>query len=110
MKRAFIVLLLLVFATGPAAAQSEDGSSLMERGAQQFLEGLLLEMEPAWAELQTFLEEMGPALAELMEEVKDWSNYEPPEILENGDIIIRRKPDLPAPVPDAPAPPAQIEL
>ena len=39
--------------------------------------------------------EMGPALAEIADKVEDWSRYEAPEILPNGDIIIRRKPDLP---------------
>ena len=57
------------------------------------------------------MDEMGPAMIELMDEVKDWSAYEAPEILENGDIIIRRKPQEPAPEisPDPTAPP-QIEL
>lgn len=88
---------LCAFCASASAAQEEDGSSLMERGAQQFLEGLLQEMEPAWRELQGFMDAMGPAMIELMDEVKDWSAYEPPEILENGDIIIRRKPDQPGP-------------
>ncbi len=82
----------------------------MEQGAELFFEGLRKEMEPALDELlgmadefgpamQSFLQEMGPALAELAAEVKDWSAYEVPEILPNGDIIIRKKPieDLPEP-------------
>ena len=81
----------------------------MERGAQQFLEGLLQEMQPAWEEMRGFMEEMGPAMMDLMEEVKDWSVYEPPEILENGDIIIRRKPEAPA-IPEQAEPAPQIEL
>ena len=83
---------------------------MMERGAQQFLEGLLKEMEPAWQQMQGFMDEMGPAMLELMEEVKDWSVYEAPEILENGDIIMRRKiPQDDAPLPDMDASP-NIEL
>ena len=82
---------------------------MMERGAQQFLEGLLKEMQPAWAEMRCFMEELGPAMKDFVEEVKDWSAYDPPEMLENGDIILRRKPDVaPAPEPADPAP--QIEL
>ena len=79
--------------------------------AQQFLEGLLQEMEPAWRELQGFMDAMGPAMIELMDEVQDWSAYEPPEILDNGDIIIRRKPQVPDTEagPDQEQPP-QIEL
>lgn len=94
-----------------ASAQDQDAPSMLERGAQQFLEDLLLEMEPAWRELQGFMDEMGPAMLGIMEEVKDWSAYEPPEILDNGDIIIRRKPPeaVPELAPDPQIPP-QIEL
>ena len=88
----------------PAQAQEEDGQSLMERGAELFFEGLRQEMEPTLDELlgladqfgpamQSFLQEMGPALADLAATVEDWSVYEAPEILPNGDIIIRRKPE-----------------
>ena len=103
------VILALSLAT-PAMAEDEDsGRSLMERGAQMLMEGLLREMEPALEDLQgmaqdigpalqDFTAQMGPALRDLLAEVEDWSVYEPPEVLDNGDIIIRRKPD-PVPVP-----------
>ena len=88
----------------PAHAQEDEGRSLMERGAELFFEGLAQEMAPALDDLrgmaeqfgpsmQSFFEEMGPAFAEIMSEVEDWSVYEMPEILPNGDIIIRRKVD-----------------
>lgn len=78
----------------------------MERGFEMFLDGLMQELEPRLEELEglstqmgaamrSFLEEMGPALGALIQRVEDWSVYEPPEILPNGDIIIRRKPDAP---------------
>lgn len=100
MKR-LIFIATLACAT-PALAQEEDGPSLMERGAQMLMEGLLQEIEPAIDDLQGMAEEfgpalrdfatqMGPALRSLLDEVEDWSAYHPPEILENGDIIIRRK-------------------
>lgn len=96
-------LLILALASPAAAQESEDAPSLMERGAQMFLEGLMQEVEPRLDDLQDlskefgpalrgFFEEMGPALGGLLEQVEDWSAYEPPEILPNGDIIIRRKP------------------
>lgn len=88
----------------PAAAQQteDDNFNLMEEGARLFFRGLMDEMEPALRELEgmareirpnlrSFVREMGPALRELMTEVEDWSAYHPPEILPNGDIIIRRK-------------------
>jgi len=87
----------------------------MERGAQLFFEGLMQEMSPALEEmskllddagpaLQNFMVEMGPKLREVLDEVEDWSAYEAPEVLENGDIIMRRK----APAPEVEQP--QIDL
>jgi hypothetical protein len=111
MKRIRIIALMAVMSANPTAAQDEDsGTSMMERGAQEFLEGLLLEMEPAWRELQAFMDAMGPAMIDLMEQVKDWSVYEPPEILGNGDIIIRRKPEKDEKPAPALEPSPQIEL
>ncbi|WP_299144681.1 hypothetical protein [uncultured Tateyamaria sp.] len=122
MKRVLIPLLLILAA--PAAAQDDatpdQGLSLMERGAQMLMEGLLREMEPALEDLQgmaedvgpalrDFAQQMGPALRGLLDDVQDWSVYEPPEMLDNGDIIIRRKPAPdPAPVPSPPG--AEIEI
>ena len=105
MKRLILIGATALFAA-PAAAQDEGGKSLMEQGAELFFEGLRKEMEPALEDLlglaeqfgpamQSFIEEMGPALAEIGGKVKDWSAYEAPEMLPNGDIIIRRKPDAP---------------
>ena len=37
---------------------------------------------------------MGPALIELMAKIDDITAYYPPEILPNGDIIMRRKTPL----------------
>lgn len=107
MKQLLIPAFVAVSLTAcPLAAQDqegENGSSLMERGAELFWKGLREEMAPSLQELmskigpsmQSFLAEMGPALAEIADKVEDWSRYEAPEILPNGDIIIRRKPDLP---------------
>lgn len=99
----------------PVFAQEDDGPSLMERGAELFFEGLAQEMAPALNDLrgmaeqfgpsmQSFLEEMGPAFVDILEQVKDWSVYEVPEVLPNGDIIIRRKvvPQEETPEPDIP--------
>ncbi len=94
----------------------------MRRGMELFLEGLQDELSPALREfselaaeagpaLRDFLEEMGPAFAEMLNEVRDWSAYHPPEILPNGDIILRKKQpgEMPEP-PAAPEPKEQIEL
>jgi hypothetical protein len=106
------ILISLLCLSAPALAQEgqeDDGLSLMERGAQMLMEGLMREMEPALDDLQglaqefgpalgDFVAQMGPAMRDLLEQVEDWGVYAPPEILENGDIIIRRKP--PEDVPD----------
>ena len=75
------------------------------------MEGILKEMEPTLDNLQglademgpalrSFAEEMGPALTDLLAKVEDWSVYHPPEILPNGDIILRKK--LPEETPHDP--------
>lgn len=119
-----VVSLVAVLTVFPliAGAEEERGLSLMERGAQLFMEGILKEMEPAIDEfsgltekmgpaLKNFATEMGPKLTELLEQVDDWSAYTAPEMLPNGDIIIRRKPDHPMVPPETPTEPEpQIEL
>ena len=96
-----IALCVALAAPLPALAQEteQDGSSAMERGLRLFLDGLMDEMGPALdglqefgPELRNFMAEMGPSLRDLMGEIKDWSVYKAPEVLPNGDIIIRRKP------------------
>ncbi|SFE91112.1 hypothetical protein SAMN04488523_11215 [Sulfitobacter brevis] len=103
-------------------APSERGLSLMERGARLFMEGILDEMEPALdgveglaqqmaPALRNFAKEMGPKLSEILEDVEDWNAYQAPEMLPNGDIIIRRKPDHPLVPPETPTEPEpQIEI
>ncbi len=102
----FILIGLLAMASPVQADDKAEGKSLMQQGADLFLRGLSEQMEPALEDLKTlteemgpqmmaFLSHMGPVLGDLMDEVEDWSRYEAPEILPNGDIIIRRKPDLP---------------
>lgn len=110
MKHIFIPALvsLSILTTPVVAEDSDNGTSLMERGAELFWEGLRKEMAPSLEELerlmdtigpsmQSFLSEMGPALAEIAGKVEDWSIYESPEILPNGDIIIRKKQPEPEP-------------
>jgi len=105
MKQIAPIALALSMMAAPAAA--EDEKSLMEQGAELFFRGLMSEMEPTIDELrdlaqdfgptmQQFAEDMGPALADLLDVIDNIGHYQSPEILPNGDIIIRRKPDAPA--------------
>lgn len=64
----------------PATAQDgdvEEGMDLLSEGTRLLLRGLLAEMEPALRDLKGAIEGM--------------QSYHPPEMLPNGDIIIRRK-------------------
>ncbi len=116
MKQIAFALALTMSALPAHAQEADEGFDLMEEGAKLLLRGLMTEMEPALRELEDFADEvgpamklladeMGPALAELMAQIDDIRNYEPPEVLPNGDIIIRRRPDAPEFEPGA-----EIEL
>ena len=76
-----IVFVMAVWlAALPASAQEgdvEEGMDLLSEGTRLLLRGLLAEMEPALRELRGALDEL--------------NSYHPPEMLPNGDIIIRRK-------------------
>ncbi len=117
MKQIAALTLALGLVVTPAMAEdhvapeTEDGFNLIEEGARMLMRGLMAEMEPAIKDLREGLEEMGPAfaefahsvgpaLAELFNQVDDFRNYEAPEFLPNGDIIIRRSPDAPVWQPD----------
>jgi hypothetical protein len=103
MKQIILAASLGLLTVTPVFAEEDKrGLSLMEEGARLFMEGILREMEPAIDELEKFADEMeprmrdfaeqmGPALRDLMGEIQDWSAYHPPEVLPNGDIIIRKK-------------------
>lgn len=102
MKTLATLLLVTTLSASPAISQDTDDDSLIEKGARLFLKGLMQEMEPAIDSLEGLAEEMepalrnfatsmGPALRDLLAEVEDWSVYHPPEMLPNGDIILRRK-------------------
>ncbi len=105
---AFLTLPMPAFAQDNA--EQEEGFSLMEEGAKLLFRGLMDEMEPALdgfsglaSELEPALEmlatEMGPALLEMIQNLDSVRYYEKPEILPNGDIIIRRSLDAPDYVP-----------
>jgi len=107
MARLALSLPLIAALAAPAAAQEAQAEppSLMQRGVEMFLEGLKQEMGPALDDLRgmaeeagpafgRFMQEMGPALAEILGRIDDLRNYHMPEMLPNGDIIIRRKTPL----------------
>ena len=102
--RNFVLSLLIL--TSPVHSEvppapvppTDDGWSLLERGAQMLLDGLMAEVDPALdemgralSELEPALREMQPVLLDLIQMLGDIRYYHAPEKLPNGDIIIRRK-------------------
>ncbi len=82
MKRLSAIALCLVLAAPAAPAQEPQGDvgeglDLLSEGTRLLLRGLMGEIEPALRELEGALQ--------------DINAYHPPEVLPNGDIIIRRK-------------------
>ena len=112
MRRLALILALLFAATaaadevppGPAPgagdepgarSEAERGFSLIEEGAKLLFRGLVGELEPAMKEMAesfgTFAREAEPLLRDLARLMGDISTYHPPEVLPNGDILIRRR-------------------
>lgn len=92
-------LIAALSVTAPAvqaqdATSTDEGFSLMEEGAKLLLRGLLDEMEPALENLEGLAQDMGPVMQELRDKIGDFSAYDLPEVLPNGDIVIRRKSPL----------------
>ncbi len=90
MKRIIALTTAGILLASPAMAAEDEFEDFLKKfdefseSTQDFLQGWMQELGPT-------LEELGPALEELADKIGDWSLYEPPEVLENGDIIIRRK-------------------
>lgn len=90
---------------GPQAesAPEEDGTDLIGRGVGILMENFLRDVGPELGQLgqdmSGALSDMAPVLKDLSVLVDDLRNYEPPERLENGDIVIRRRADAPPPPP-----------
>ena len=102
-----IILSGFFVVAGLSAVQAEEPApGLIEGGAQMFLKGLIQQLQPSLKDLdalsgslepalRSFTTEMAPFLSDLLQQVDDWSVYEVPEILPNGDIILRKKITLP---------------
>ena len=101
MKKLMTLAIVASLSAAPVGAEG-DGFSLIEEGAKLFLKGLMQEVEPAMKDLRglaeemepglrKFVDEMGPAFADLFAKVDDISSYHAPEMMPNGDIIMRKK-------------------
>ncbi|MDS9467877.1 hypothetical protein RGQ15_09885 [Paracoccus sp. MBLB3053] len=112
MQRLAAFFLSTVMASGPALAQTpyepppaddrEGGlESDIENGIQGFMEKLLNEVQPhldqLGRDLNDTMNSFSPVLDDLGSLMDDVGNYQAPERLENGDILIRRRADAPPP-------------
>ena len=79
--RKILLPLALILATSAATAEEDgglrDGFGLIQEGTRLLLRGLMDEIEPG--------------LRELHDRIGDLSTYHPPEVLPNGDILLRRR-------------------
>lgn len=103
--------LAVALCLGPAMAEEApppagEPPGLMERGAEMFLRGLIEEMGPSMRDMEGALKDLQPEVKKLMELIGDFRNYQMPEKLPNGDILIRRKP----PTLPEPSPGGEVEL
>lgn len=83
MKQIAPFLIAGMIAATPVQAENSDmseGIDLLDEGMRLLFRGLMNEVTPAMRELEDAL--------------RDLSGYHAPEILPNGDIIIRRKQPL----------------
>lgn len=111
-------VLVAALLAAPAMAQDttpdlpeDETPGLMQRGAEMFLRGLMNEMGPSLREMESALKDVQPEIRKLLALVDDLRNYQSPERLPNGDILIRRKPDAPPlATPDGSTPPKDGEV
>ncbi len=99
--RRSLAALALCLAALPVQAQEPERD--LGEGLRQLSEGSRIILE-------RLLGELAPLVADLRDKIDDLSRYEMPEVLENGDIIIRRKPAPPPAPPETSAPGGAIDL
>lgn len=97
MKQLFFTPLLVVMLALPCQSETpktKEGVDLVQRGLELLFQELLKEVGPTIEELESLGEDLRPKILELLDLIDDIQNYDTPEKLPNGDIIIRRKDPL----------------
>lgn len=85
--------------TAPAAPDDDSVPGGIDTILQNLLNRAQPHLEGLARDLETTFDELSPAFQELSGLIDDIGNYQRPERLENGDILIRRRPDAPPPPP-----------
>lgn len=87
----------------PPKADEPAPEESLEGGIENFLNNLLGQAQPhldrLGRDLGDTLGSVAPVLQDIGELMDDVRNYQAPERLENGDILIRRRADAPPPPP-----------
>ena len=82
----------------PADPDTPAGGGL-EGLMQDLADRLAPHLEDLGQDMQGAMADLAPALRGIGAMIDDIRNYQAPERLENGDIILRRRPDAPPPPP-----------
>ncbi len=83
----------------PVSAQAEDAPAADPPAEsmpfldlfEQMLRGFMHDVEPQMRELKRGFESLEPELERFLSQFRGMVQYHPPEILPNGDILIRRR-------------------
>jgi hypothetical protein len=89
----YLKLVCVILCLGvPAQAQTEpaEGDGIFAM-LEQFLRSFITEVEPQLRDHQQGLDDLQTELEGVLERRRDIARYHPPEMLPNGDILIRRR-------------------
>ncbi len=74
----------------------ETGAPTVLERLDRFLRDFLADVEPQLRDFEQGLSALEPELQRFLSELRGMTQYHPPEILPNGDILIRRRHPDPA--------------
>ncbi|MEM7471511.1 MAG: hypothetical protein AAF340_09190 [Pseudomonadota bacterium] len=101
------VIAPLLLCTLPFCAMADSHAEQPQAPIFEGFEGLADSLRELFGQ---FEEEVTPFVDQLGDQLRDLDRYHPPEVLPNGDIIIRRKAPETTPAPETPEPESPIEI
>ena len=117
--RHFIVPVLVCVLSLPATTvQADDSAPPAQESTplldlfDQMLRGFMREAEPQMRELERGFEALEPEIQRFLDRMQGLAQYHPPEVLPNGDILIRRRQaeEVPEDVPPGESPSEDLPL
>ncbi len=88
---------------------AEDTPAPMLEMFERMLRGFMTEIEPQMRELERGLEALEPEIQGFLDRMRGMAQYHPPEVLPNGDILIRRRQADDPPSDSGPSDPDEAE-